>query len=135
MRASARKPNLPRGRGFTLVEALVAMAVFALGLSALMPLAVTNVRANQGAGVRTQAVALAQQKLEHVRALAYDDVLALAAGTETVDGVFTRSWSFPPPPLLAGDGTDIRRVLVTVSWDLGPRGAGSVSLLTSKARY
>ncbi len=122
-------------RGFTLVEALVAMAVFALGLSALMPLAVTNVRANQGAGVRTQAVALAQEKVEHLRALSYEEVLALAPGSETVDQVFTRAWSFPPAPLLAGDGTDFRRVLVTVGWDLGPRGVGSVSLLTSKARY
>jgi len=122
-------------RGFTLVEALVAMAIFAIGLAGLMPLVISNVRANDAAAVRTGAVAVAQEKAEEMRALPYDALLAMAAGTETVDTVYTRSWDFPATPALAGDGNDVRRVAVTVAWDLGPRGAGSVTLVTSKARY
>lgn len=124
-----------RRAGFTLVEALVAMAIFAVGLAALMPMVVANVRANSGAAVRSRAVALAQEKAEELRATAYDAVLALAPGTETVEGTFTRQWDFPAVPALAGDANDLRRIAVMVDWDLGPRGAGSVTVVTTKARY
>ncbi|RMG97321.1 MAG: type II secretion system protein, partial [Candidatus Dadabacteria bacterium] len=40
-------------RGYTLVEILVAIALFALGVAALLPLAVANLRAVDAAGVRT----------------------------------------------------------------------------------
>ena len=121
--------------GFTLVEALVAMAIFALGLAALMPLVIANVRANDSAGVRTRAVALAQEKVEEIRAMTFDGVLALVADTETVDTVYTRSWDFPATPVLVGDGNDLRRIAVSVAWDMGARGSGSVTLVTTKARY
>lgn len=124
-----------RTRGFTLVEVLVAVAIFALGLAALMPLVIANVRANDSAGVRTRAVALAQEKVEEIRAMTFDSVLALAPGTETVDTVYTRSWDFPATPALAGDGNDLRRVAVSVAWSMGGRGSGSVTLVTTKARY
>ncbi len=124
-----------RGRGFTLVEALVAMAIFALGLAALMPMVVANVRANSGAAVRTRAVSLAQEKAEEIRAMAYDAVLGLAPGNEAVETVFTRRWDFPAVPALVGDANDLRRIAVTVDWDLGPRGAGAVTVVTTKARY
>jgi len=124
-----------RGHGFTLVEALVAMAIFAIGLAGLMPMVIANVRSNSGAAVRSRAVALAQEKAEEIRATAYDTVLATASGTETVDTVYTRRWDFPAFPALAGDGNDLRRVAISVDWDLGPRGAGSVTVVTTKARY
>lgn len=127
-----------RRRGFTLVEALVAMGVFAVGLATLMPLVIANLRANDGAAVRSRAVSLAQGRAEEIRTLEYDQVLGLAAappGPETVEGIYTATVAFPGAPALAGDEDDLVRVLVTVGWDLGGRGAGEVSLLTTRARY
>ncbi len=122
-------------RGYTLVETLVALAVFAIGLAAILPMVVAGVRANDTAAVRTRAVALAQEKVEALRAMPFDEMVSRVPGSETVDGVFRRTWAFVPTPALPGDAGDLRRVLVEVSWSLPGRGAGSVTLVTSKARY
>ena len=122
-------------RGYTLVETLVALAVFAIGLAAIVPMIVAGVRANDAAGVRTRAVALAQEKAEDLRAMPFDEMVSRVPGSETVDGVFQRAWRFVPAPALPGDGGDLRRVLVEVGWSLPGRGAGNVTLVLSKARY
>ncbi len=118
--------------GYTLVEALVALAVFALGMSAFLPMIVANVRAGDAAAVRTRAVALAQEKIEAFRSMTFEQVVAGGGGEETVDGMFTRRWSlYPVPP----DPDELVRVSVEVSWNLPGRGSGSVTLLTSKGKY
>ena len=126
-----------RCTGFTLVEALVALCVFAVGMAALMPLAVTNVRANANASVRTHSLALAQQEIERFRATTFSDLPAVGAtGTPTVlDAVYTRQWSVVGVPTpLTGDGDDLRRVRVVVRWNL-PDSTGDVTLITAKTRY
>lgn len=127
-----------RRGGFTLVEALVAMGVFAVGLATLVPLVVATLRANDGAAVRSRAVSLAQGRTEELRSLEYDQVLGLAAAPpapQTVEDIYTATVAFPGAPALAGDEDDLVRVLVTVGWDLGARGAGEVAFLTTRARY
>ena len=119
-------------RGYTLVEALVALAVFALGMAAFLPMIVANVRANDTAAVRTQAVALAQEKVEAFRSMTFEQVVAAGSGEETVEGVFTRRWTLSP---VAPDPDELVRVSVEVSWNLPGRGSGSVTLLTSKGKY
>ncbi len=114
------------------MEALVALAVFALGMSAFLPMIVSNVRANDTAAVRTRAVALAQEKIEAVRAMTFEQVVARGGGEETVEGVFTRRWSLSPVP---PDPDELIRVSVEVSWNLPGRGSGAVTLLTSKGKY
>lgn len=125
--------------GFTLLEVLIAAAVFAVGLAALIPLVVNQTRGNEDAGARTEAVAFAQEKIEELRALPY---AALTAGNDTSpDGVFTRQWVFLPVNLLAGDtdavtgDADLSRVGVTVTWTPPRGGARSFTLITSRARY
>ncbi|MEW6490064.1 MAG: prepilin-type N-terminal cleavage/methylation domain-containing protein [Thermodesulfobacteriota bacterium] len=141
----ARRPSglrlgaLRRGtRAFTLVEALVAMAVFSVGLATLMPLVIANLRANDGAAVRSRAVSLAQGQAEELRALEYELLRTLAAAPpapRVVGGIYTVELAFPVAPPLAGDEDDLTRILVSVGWDLGARGTGEVSFLTAKARY
>ncbi|HSH70955.1 MAG TPA: type II secretion system protein [Deferrisomatales bacterium] len=126
-----------RDRGFTLVEALVALGLFAVGMAALMPLAVTNVRANANASVRTHALALAQEEIERFRATPFSDLPAVGAtGTPAVlDAVYTRQWSVVAVPTpLTGDADDLRRIRVVVGWNL-PNSTGDVTLITAKTRY
>lgn len=143
-RGGRRQPRLRFGalrrgtQAFTLVEALVAMGVFAIGLAALMPLVVANVRANDSAAVRSRAVSLAQGQAEELRALEYEVLRTLAAAPpapRVVEGIYTVELAFPVAPALAGDEDDLSRILVTIGWNLGARGAGEVSFLTAKARY
>lgn len=60
--------GLPRIRGVSLVESLVALAVLSAGLLGVAALQVSGLRANGGAYYRTQATALAADLAERIRA-------------------------------------------------------------------
>lgn len=76
MQASENRPRARRGEaGFTLMETVIAMIVMmvvGLGASALLLYSVTN---NSAAGARAQALAVAQQEMERLRSVAWDDTL------------------------------------------------------------
>lgn len=54
-------------RGFTLLEVLIALLIFSLGLMGMAALMVLSVRTNQSAFLRTQATFLAQSMLDRMR--------------------------------------------------------------------
>ncbi len=65
------RPALPFRRpvhGFSLLEVLVALLVFSVGLIGLAGLAVVSVRANHGAYLRSQAMFLAENLANRMRA-------------------------------------------------------------------
>ena len=95
--------------GFSLIEIMVAVVIFSvgvLGLGALFPLAVRNV--NQGA-MLTRATQHAQSKLEDLLDAGIGD---LSAGADTLGGRFLRSWHVAPDSLTDG----LTTVRVTVFW-------------------
>jgi type IV pilus assembly protein PilV len=55
-------------RGFSLLEVLIALLIFTLGLLGMAGLMVVSVKANQGAFLRTQASFLAQSMADRMRA-------------------------------------------------------------------
>lgn len=58
--------------GFTLIETLLAMAIFAIGILALAGLQVTYIGGNASAQMQTEATALGAQVIEHLKSLPYD---------------------------------------------------------------
>lgn len=60
------RPNVPRG--FTLLEVLIALLVFSLGLMGLAGLMVLSVKTNNSAYLRTQASFMAQSMADRMRA-------------------------------------------------------------------
>lgn len=58
----------PRRRGFTLLEVLIAMLVFSLGLLGMAGLLIVSVKTNHSAYLRTQASFLAQSMADRMRA-------------------------------------------------------------------
>ena len=56
-----------RERGFTLVEALVALVVLSIGLLGVAALQFTSLKANHGSATRTQAVYLAYDIIDRMR--------------------------------------------------------------------
>ncbi|MBO9662412.1 type IV pilus modification protein PilV [Dokdonella sp.] len=58
---------LNRSRGFTLLEVLIAVLVFSLGLLGVAGLMVLSVRANHSAYLRTQASFLAESMADRIR--------------------------------------------------------------------
>ncbi len=95
--------------GFSLIEIMVAVVVFSigvLGLGALFPLAVRNV--NQGA-MMTRATQFAHSKMEDLLDAGFGH---LESGTDTLSGEFYRTWYVAPDSLCDGLAT----ARVSVRW-------------------
>jgi prepilin-type N-terminal cleavage/methylation domain-containing protein len=87
-RALGRKPRA----GFTLVELLVAMMVFAVGMLGLAATAATVTKLMGGAKRQTIASTVAQSRMERLRS---SPCGSLVAGTETSRGVVNK-WTVEP---------------------------------------
>jgi type IV pilus assembly protein PilV len=62
--------------GFTLIETLIAMAVFAIGILAVGSMQISSVHNNASARMRTEALILASEKVEELMSLPdYNDPL------------------------------------------------------------
>lgn len=104
-------------KGFSLVEVLIAMTIFAIGVLALAQMQVTAIRGNAFSSTTTDGTTLAQNRVEQLMSLAYDDG-ALAAGnhgpvTEGPQNLYNVSWNVVnnSPPL-----ANTKTVNVSVTW-------------------
>ncbi|MEO8673381.1 MAG: type IV pilus modification protein PilV [Tahibacter sp.] len=68
MNAKGSLPMVSRHRGFTLLEVLVALLIFSLGLIGMAGLTVLSVKTNHSAFLRTQASFIAQAMEDRMRA-------------------------------------------------------------------
>jgi type IV pilus modification protein PilV len=97
-------------RGFTLLEILIAVSIFAIGVLAVASMQVSAIRGNRLGSEVTQATILAQDKLEELK-----NSVDIASVPDSSDqqGIFTRSWQITPA---TGDS---RLATVTVTWTVG----------------
>lgn len=93
--------------GFTLVEVLIAVVLFAVGMMGIYGLMGTLVRVNSLADRVSSAAAQAEAKIEELRG---EGFASIAAGSDSVDG-FTRNWTFSTNGLLR-----YGNLSVTVEW-------------------
>jgi len=118
-----------KGReGFTLLEVLIAVTIFAIGILAVASMQLTSIQGNAFGNEMTTATFLAQAflaqaQLERMKSVA--DVSSLATGGDAspideneISGVsgaiYNRSWT-----VAAGPSADSRQVSVTVNWRSG----------------
>ena len=105
--------------GFTLIEALVALSVFAFSLVGLAYLMNSAVQTDVQTRRMTAATALAQQKLEQLRNTTYSAVVSSAIseslteqGETTGAAFYTCSWTVTEDSPMPG----MKKVKVTVEW-------------------
>ncbi|MBI4537843.1 MAG: prepilin-type N-terminal cleavage/methylation domain-containing protein [candidate division NC10 bacterium] len=102
-----------QGKGFTLVEVLVAMTVLAVGLlaiSGMVPTAYTNISMS---GVDTRGIGFAQERLDQLRLEPWTST-ALTAGSHTDTAPasgYTRSYLVEDNAPMSG----VKRLTVTVT--------------------
>jgi prepilin-type N-terminal cleavage/methylation domain-containing protein len=122
-------------RGFTLIEALMALGIFSIGILAVFSMQYWNVNNNTAGNIITQAANLARAQIEVLKSV--PDVTALSSGSHPdnpVDadgnpgGIYTCEWVITNP---LASGT-CRQIAVTVSWNRQGRNRSVV--LTSITR-
>jgi type IV pilus modification protein PilV len=103
-------------KGLTLLEVLVAMVVLSLGLLGLAKMQITAIQVNAASGRLTQGTAFAQDKVEQLMALPYDDAkldTQVRTYTETRPAQgYTITWTVDQNPAPG----DVKTINVEVTW-------------------
>ena len=136
-----------RVRGFTLLEALVALLVMSFGMLAIAGFQANLSRSSDLAKQRTEAMRLAQQKMESLRTYAKvttdsstphvvnytDDVISSTVATQethTSNATFLTTWT------ATSNTTDTeKRIWINVSWTDRANDAQNVSLVSVISKF
>lgn len=91
----ATRNRLRNDAGFTLVEVLLAMAIFSIGILALAALQTTYISYNASSRMQTEAAVVATQWLERLKVLPDDhaDLDPVNNPHERTDGVYQVTWN------------------------------------------
>lgn len=113
-------------RGFTLIEVLVALSILAVALFGLLSMVGSTLRATESGKRQTQAVHLASEKLEMIKAIPYNNIQQSGDGTQSGDQAVIRSCAGASPTFTCtpsgANGTDsdptvnIGNMLYTWQW-------------------
>lgn len=104
------------GRGFTLIEVMVAIALLVIGILGLIATATSVIQGNAISRQMTTAMSLAQERMEILKRQSYT-ASDLTAGNHNDPGnplsaIYTRTWSVTDNSPAA----NMKTVQVTVAW-------------------
>lgn len=91
-------------RGFTLLEVVVSMAIFATGLLMMVPMIVTAQKGNVFANGTTKAAHYIQAKIEEIK-----NTHDFTSGSDTPEGM-TRTWT------TSDVNTFLKQITVVIVW-------------------
>lgn len=105
------------GNGFTLLEVLVAMAIFSVAILGLAIGATTIMRANRMSYLNTVATNLAQDKLEQLKATTVANITSCSSNCDSPaltykNVTFTRTWTVTAD----SPATGVNRIDVAIQW-------------------
>jgi prepilin-type N-terminal cleavage/methylation domain-containing protein len=118
--------SLGSARGTSLIELLIALVVLSIGILAIGQLFPAGSRSQVGSGLLTKANYYAQQKIEQLGTLSWNDAALSAgrhpsAGYDTLD-TSTQLLRFYQVDVLPAPINNLKRVSVSVGWTfLGSR--------------
>jgi type IV pilus assembly protein PilV len=125
MNKAIRKHRQPMdNRGFTLVEVMIGMAIFAIGFLAVSAMQITAIQGNGSAREGTEAATLAAAQAERLMAQPYASIVT---GGPMTNGAYTLSWNVADDSPVNGTKT------ITIRVDWQDRGARNFSVNYIKA--
>jgi type IV pilus assembly protein PilV len=108
-------------KGFTLIEVLIVMAIFSIGILAVAAMQMTSTKGNASARRITEAAALAENQIENLIQLPYDHPDLIPANNPHVSsqGPYSVNWNVTEIDLDTDGTNDSKTVNVTISWSYG----------------
>ena len=114
--------------GFSLVEPLVAMVVISFSLLGSVGMFAVAQEGISGSAKSLEAMALAESRMERLRALPYSSLLS---GNQTVNGIVLTWTVLPDRPNLADSRSSM--ITVTAKWFVGKGQPRKVRLVMRRA--
>ncbi|MBU0545062.1 MAG: prepilin-type N-terminal cleavage/methylation domain-containing protein [Proteobacteria bacterium] len=108
MEESDKKFN---NRGFTLIEILIALAIFSIGILGVASMQILSVNYNGYARRTTEATTIVSELIERTMTLPYDanDLDPANSPQQVMTGIYTVTWNVT-------DNVDNKTINMTVSW-------------------
>jgi prepilin-type N-terminal cleavage/methylation domain-containing protein len=109
---SDKKPDRKiNDRGFTMIEILMALAVFSIGILGVASMQILSVNYNGYARRTTEATTIVSELIERTMTLPYDsnDLDPANNPQQVVSGIYTVTWNVT-------DNVDNKTVNMTISW-------------------
>lgn len=108
--------------GFTIIEVLIALAIFAIGILGVAKLQLAAVGDNTSSRKYTEASTWGVSQVESIMAIPYDDPALAAGATGTLirpsglpgsPGVYTVNWTITD----ADPVPNVKKISIVVTWD------------------
>ena len=127
-------PRQSAEAGFTLIEVLIGISIFAIGMLAVARMQILTVRNTTVGNITSQATMLANQRMEEVKTMSLDDLDALASPIVENDiddrgnpgGIYNRTTTIDPAP--GALSTHAREITVQVQWNAAHGGNRTFTL-------
>ena len=111
MRRTPSAENLLKQQaGLTLIETLIALAIFSIGILGVAQLQIWNMKNNTNGNITTQAMMFAQEKVEELKNVA--DPADIVDGNDAPAPNFSRQWKTNP----SGACANCEQLDVTVTY-------------------
>ncbi|MDP3286269.1 MAG: prepilin-type N-terminal cleavage/methylation domain-containing protein [Desulfobacterales bacterium] len=98
-------------RGFSLIEVMIALAIFSIGILGVASMQILSINYNSHARQTTEGTSLGVERMERLMTLLYADAdLDPATNPHTVtSGIYNITWNVT-------DNTDNKAINMTISW-------------------
>lgn len=118
--------TIKQEQGFTLIEVLIALTIFSIGILGVGTMQISSLSGNASANNFTQGSTWAVDRVEKLISLPYNHIdLNSATHEETSpDGVYTISWTVIDSEVIP----KTKSISATVSWRHGLNGANQMNI-------